>query len=128
MLPYLKSWRKRRDYRHGHDQRLVLSGLRCYAAKVLNQNSIGLNMATLQIENLPDELYHCVQSFADDRKLTVNETIIFLLKQAFELSQPQVNQPKSMAKVLQGIRDRPRLNPINFGLPDSTTLIREDRN
>jgi antitoxin FitA len=84
-------------------------------------------MATLQVENLPDEIYQCVQNLAATRKLTVNETIIFLLKQAFEPSQSQIDQLKSMAEVLQRIRDRPRLNPINFGLPDSTTLIREDR-
>jgi hypothetical protein len=84
-------------------------------------------MATLQIENLPDKLYQCVQNLAADRKLTVNETIVFLLKPAFESSQPQVYPLKSMAEVLQRIRDRPRLNLINFGLPDSTTLIREDR-
>jgi len=85
-------------------------------------------MATLQIENLPDELYQCVQNLAADRKLTVNETIVFLLKQAFECSQTQVYPLKSIAEVLQRIRDRPRLNPMSFGLPDSTTLIREHRN
>lgn len=84
-------------------------------------------MATLQIKNLPDELYHCVQNLADDRKLTVNETIIFLLKQAFESSQAQVNQTESTAKILKRIRERPRVNPIVSGLPDSTILIREDR-
>ena len=85
-------------------------------------------MATLQIENLPDELYSCVQSLAVDKQLTVNETIIFLLNQAFQSNQKQIDQIKPMAEVLRRIRDRPRVNPISFGLPDSTTLIREDRN
>lgn len=28
---------------------------------------------------------------------------------------------------LARIRSRPRINPVDFGLPDSTTLLREDR-
>ena len=35
---------------------------------------------------------------------------------------------KSIMEVLYKIRDRPRVNPMRFGLPDSTILIREDRN
>jgi hypothetical protein len=31
-------------------------------------------------------------------------------------------------EVLTRIRGRPRVNPIESGLPDSTSLIREDRN
>ena len=85
-------------------------------------------MATLQIENLSDELYNCVQSLAADKQLTVNETVIFLLKQAFQSNPQQTDQIKSMGEVLKKIRDRPRINPMSFGLPDSTTLIREDRN
>ena len=30
-------------------------------------------------------------------------------------------------EALARIRSRPRVNPIDFGLPDSTTLLREDR-
>ena len=34
----------------------------------------------------------------------------------------QLNQ-----EALARIRNRPRVNPVDFGLPDSTTLLREDR-
>ncbi len=34
---------------------------------------------------------------------------------------------KAAPKILAEIRSRPRVNPANFGLPDSTELIREDR-
>ncbi len=87
-------------------------------------------MATLQIENLPDELYNRIQSFAAENNFTFNQAVIHLLKQAFqpnELKMTQEGQTKPMLEILQRIRSRPRVNPINFGLPDSTVLIREDR-
>ncbi|BAU13340.1 hypothetical protein LEP3755_38790 [Leptolyngbya sp. NIES-3755] len=55
-------------------------------------------MATLQIENLPDEP---------------------------EISQE--GQKKPVSEILQEIRNRRRVNPVDFKLPDSTVLIREDR-
>lgn len=88
-------------------------------------------MATLQIENLPDELYSRIQSLASDKNVTLNEAVIHLLKQSFEsdkvtISQVQESQP--MSAILQRIRSRPRVNPRDFGLMDSTVLIGEDRN
>jgi len=88
-------------------------------------------MATLQIENLPDELYNRIQSLAAENNLTLNEAIIYLLKQGFqpnELKIIQKPQTTPMSEILQKIRSRPKVNPINFGLPDSTILIGEDRN
>jgi hypothetical protein len=88
-------------------------------------------MATLQIENLPDDLYNCIQSLAAENNFTLNEAVIHLLKQAFEsneLKTVREQQIKPMSEILQKIRGRPRVNPVNFGLPDSTVLIREDRN
>jgi hypothetical protein len=37
------------------------------------------------------------------------------------------NLQKSSAEALARIRSRPRVNPTDFGLPDSTDLIRGDR-
>lgn len=88
-------------------------------------------MATLQIENLPDELYDHIQSLASEQNVTLNEAVIHILKQAFqsdEVRRVQEGQLKPMSEILEKIRSRPRVNPINFGLPDSTVLIREDRN
>lgn len=88
-------------------------------------------MATLQIENLPDELYSRIQCLASEKKLTLNEAVIRLLKRSFEsdkvtLDLAQENKP--MSAILQRIRSRPRVNPRDFGLMDSTILIAEDRN
>lgn len=88
-------------------------------------------MATLQIENLPDELYNRLQSLAAENNFTLNEAVIHLLKQGFppnKLKMTQEEQTKPMSEILQKIRSRLKVNPINFGLPDSTVLIRVDRN
>lgn len=88
-------------------------------------------MATLQIENLPDELYSRIQCLASDKNVTFNEAVIHLLKQSFESDKVMINQAQEsqpMSAILQRIRSRPRVNPSDFGLMDSTVLIREDRN
>jgi hypothetical protein len=87
-------------------------------------------MATLQIDNLPDELYSRIQCLASEKNLTLNEAVIRLLKRSFEsdkvTDRAQENQP--MSAILQRIRSRPRVDPSDFGLMDSTILIAEDRN
>ncbi|MBW4664543.1 MAG: hypothetical protein KME01_10145 [Chroococcus sp. CMT-3BRIN-NPC107] len=86
-------------------------------------------MVTLQIENLPDELYNRIQNLAAENNFTLNEAVIYLLKQGFQPNELKiVQQKKPMSEILQKIRSRPRVDPTNFGLPDSTVLIREDRN
>ncbi|MBD2181324.1 hypothetical protein H6S82_01525 [Planktothrix sp. FACHB-1355] len=88
-------------------------------------------MATLQIENLPDELYSRIQCLASEKNFTFNEAVIHLLKQSLESDKAIVNQTqesKPMSAILQRIRSRPRVKPSDFGLTDSTLLIREDRN
>lgn len=91
-------------------------------------------MATFQIENLPDELYDCIQDLAVANQSTLNETIIHLLRQAFQAkvgspraSTTEHHQVNLMSDVLQRIRSRPRVNPTDYGLLDSTLLIQEDR-
>ncbi len=88
-------------------------------------------MTTLQIENLPDELSSRIQCLASEKNFTFNEAVIHLLKQSFESDKVMINQTqesKPMSAILQRIRSRPRVNPSDFGLTDSTLLIREDRN
>lgn len=88
-------------------------------------------MATLQIENLPDELYSRIQCLASEKNFTFNEAVIHLLKQSLESDKVIINQTQEsepMSAILQRIRSRPRVNPSDFGLTDSTVLIREDRN
>ncbi len=88
-------------------------------------------MATIQIENVPSELYDRLQNLTPEHKLTVNETFIDLLQQALHLNESAIAQEQStnqMVKVLHNICSRSRLNPVDYGVTDSTILIQDDRN
>jgi plasmid stability protein len=86
-------------------------------------------MATLHVENVPDDLYAKLQQLATSQNRSIDAQVITLLETALqtEAQQPQSDKPKSVAEILAEIRSRHRVNPVDFGLPDSTTLIREDR-
>ncbi|SKB15994.1 conserved hypothetical protein [Planktothrix sp. PCC 11201] len=86
-------------------------------------------MAKLQIENLPDELYSQIECLASEKNFTLNDAVIHLLTQSLSFEPDKIminNQP--MSAILQRISNRPRVNPRDFGLTDSTILIQEDRN
>ncbi|NJL19708.1 MAG: hypothetical protein HC895_01005 [Leptolyngbyaceae cyanobacterium SM1_3_5] len=88
-------------------------------------------MTTLQIDNLPDDIYRNLQNLATQKNFTLDEAVVLLLRQALQSVDVNVIQEqsaKSIAEVLAKIRSRPRMNPIDFGLLDSTILIRDDRN
>jgi plasmid stability protein len=97
-------------------------------------------MATLILENLPDELIEQIQQLAQQHNQSVNEQVIFILKQAVKKPQPPLKflispetdptweeRRKAVPKLQAQIDQRRRLNPKDYGLPDSTELIREDR-
>lgn len=97
-------------------------------------------MATLTIENLPDDLMAQLQQLASQNNQTINEQIINLLKQVVQKPQPPLKflispetdptweeRRKAVPQLLADLDKRRRLNPTDFGLPDSTELIREDR-
>ncbi len=97
-------------------------------------------MATLTLENLPDDLMAQIQQLATQNNQPLNEQVISLLKQALQKPQPPLkflispeNDPtweerrKAVPQLLADIDKRRRLNPADFGLPDSTELLREDR-
>jgi len=82
-------------------------------------------MNSLQIENLPDDLYGRIKFLAEEKNFSINEAVIHLLIQAVQPTEHAKVKP--MSEVLSEIRSRPRVNPAEFGLLDSTVLIREDR-
>jgi plasmid stability protein len=97
-------------------------------------------MAKIILENLPDELIEQIQKLAQQHNQSVNEQVISILKQAVQKPQtplkflisPETDptweeRRKATPKILAEIRSRRRVNPADFGLPDSTELIREDR-
>jgi antitoxin FitA len=107
---------------------------------ISNQNSELNIMATLILEDIPDELVEQIQELAQQHNQSVNEQIINILKQAVIKSQkplkflispendPTWEERRKAVPQLQAQIDRHRrLNPSEYNLPDSTDLIREDR-
>ena len=94
-------------------------------------------MTNLILKNIPDKL---IEQIAQQNEQSVNEQIISILKQAVQQPQTplkflispetdstQEERRKATPKILAEIRSRRRVNPTDFGLLDSTELIREDR-
>lgn len=97
-------------------------------------------MAKLILDNLPYELLQQIEKLAQQTRHSLNEQTINLLKIALPKTETPLKimvspdtdptweeRVKNTAKVLQDIRNSRRVNPDNFGLLDSTELIREDR-
>ncbi len=87
-------------------------------------------MATLQIENLPEDLYQSIQRLAATANISLNEVVIQMLAQAAPPAPINTQQQEHLAKTseaLARIRSRPRINAADSGLPDSTLMIQADR-
>ena len=97
-------------------------------------------MATLNIDNLPDELLTQIQQLAQENNRTVTEQAIALLQQSIDKPQDKLKflispetdptweeRQKAVPQLQAEIDRHRRVNPADFGLPDSTELIREDR-
>ena len=97
-------------------------------------------MAALNLENLPDGMLTQIEQLAIANNCSVSEQAIALLNQS--LSQPQEKlkflispetdptwekRRKAVPQLQAEIDRHHRINPADFGLPDSTELIREDR-
>jgi plasmid stability protein len=80
-------------------------------------------MATLNLENLPDDLYQSLHQLAAQQKRSLNEAVISLLTLAIQQQDPT---SPSVTQILSDIRlNRESLVPNPW--LDSTLLIREDR-
>lgn len=81
-------------------------------------------MATLQLQNVPDDLVQRIKRLAECVRQTPEEVIVRLLQEA--LSGEGTEQRQRVREIL----DRIRQNPIvpTLGTPDSVELLREDRN
>lgn len=97
-------------------------------------------MTTLNLDNLPEGMLTQIEQLAVKNNRSTQEQAIALLKQSLNQSQeklkflispetdPTWEQRRKAVPQLQAEIDRHRrVNPADFGLPDSTELIREDR-
>jgi antitoxin FitA len=78
-------------------------------------------MATLHVRNVPESLYEQIRERAEARSRSLSAEVVVLLTQALEGERP------SPGEVLEEIRRRRSFRPAAVGAPDSTTLLREDR-
>ncbi|MBN3924515.1 Arc family DNA-binding protein [Nostoc sp. NMS4] len=86
-------------------------------------------MATLYVRNLPDDLYTKLQELAASEHRSINAQVITLLEQALktEAQLTEDERRKNVPKLLEEIRLRRESRQTDVEWPDSTALIREDR-
>lgn len=77
-------------------------------------------MSILHIRNVPDALYQAIRERARRQRRSIGAEVILLLQEALRREQAQEH-------ILAEIRRRRFFNPDAVGAPDSTTLLREDR-
>jgi len=86
-------------------------------------------MATLNALNIPDELYVQLQELAKAENSSVDAQVITILQKALQAkTQPAEDERyKNVPKLLEESRLRREKLPKDVEWPDSTAMIREDR-
>lgn len=80
-------------------------------------------MASLLIQNLPDDLLAQIQHLAKQHNQSIDNQVILLLSSAVQSERFKPTQ----AALLQQIEEHRSFCPENHGLSDSLTLLQEDR-
>jgi plasmid stability protein len=78
-------------------------------------------MPTLHVRNIPESLYDRLRTRAQERNRSISAEVVMLLDYALEESE------FTQQELLDSIRRRRFFNPAAVGAPDSTTLLRQDR-
>lgn len=78
-------------------------------------------MATLHVRNIPEPLYERLRKRAQEQNRSISAEVVMLLDLALE------EEEDSQAQLLDQIQRRRFFNPAEVGAPDSTTLLRHDR-
>ena len=87
-------------------------------------------MATFHALNVPDELYEQLQELAKAENSSVDAQVITILQKALQKTKTQLTEDerrKNVPKLLEEIRLRRESRQTDVEWPDSTALIREDR-
>lgn len=78
-------------------------------------------MPILHVRNVPDELYAQLQRRAETQHRSLSAEVITLLDWALK------ETSRTPAATLTSIRSRRSFSPTSYDAPDSTTLLRKDR-
>ena len=78
-------------------------------------------MAILHVRNVPEELYARLKRRADSQRRSLSAEAITLLEWAMEEAE------RTSEDTLASIRRRRSFDPALAGAPDSTALLRQDR-
>ncbi len=81
-------------------------------------------MATLYVENVPDDLYKALKKRAKANQKSVAAEVISLLKH-FVPTEAELKRRREFADRLAELRNKPPLTPGPF--PSAEEMIREDR-
>ncbi|WP_375473996.1 hypothetical protein [uncultured Nostoc sp.] len=87
-------------------------------------------MTTLHTLNIADELYEQLQELAKAENSSVDAQVITILQKALQKTKTQLTEDerrKNVPKLLEEIRLRRESRQTDVEWPDSTALIREDR-
>ncbi|QSJ15667.1 hypothetical protein JYQ62_28250 [Nostoc sp. UHCC 0702] len=87
-------------------------------------------MAILNPLNIPDELYKQLQELAEAENSSIDAQVITILQnglQKIKTQQTEAEKRKNVPKLLEEIRIRRESRRSDVEWPDSTALIREDR-
>ncbi len=78
-------------------------------------------MPTLHVRNVPENVYARLRERAQTQNRSISAEAITLLDYALTSTE------QSQGQLLENIRRRRFFNPNAVGAPDSTTLLRQDR-
>lgn len=84
-------------------------------------------MASLNVENIPDDLYARLQQLAAAQNRSISEEVLSLLERVLQAEEPKHISPEATRQLLAEIRERRDRRPVAMAELDSTALIREDR-
>ena len=78
-------------------------------------------MSILHVRNIPEDLYVRLKRRAENQRRSLSAEVITLLEWAIQEAE------RSPAETLASLRQRRFYSPISAGAPESTQLLREDR-
>jgi antitoxin FitA len=87
-------------------------------------------MTTINSITLPDKLYKELQKLAEAENDSIESQVVALLQNALQTKRQQTEEQRrqNVLKVIEESRLRREQLPTDMEWPDSTEMIREDRN